>query len=125
MDEGALLFGTSSSKEMTDVKQIANQAGFPGLVCFNAPSLHRPPLHVYGLTPDYGDDWTAFATYYMENIWEGTGKPKMALMLLTTPPVTVPGRAVPRLTTRIEILWDGEVGKVSSTRLRPPQRQRH
>jgi branched-chain amino acid transport system substrate-binding protein len=31
---------------------------------------------------DYGDDWSAFARYYMENIWKGTGKPKMALHLL-------------------------------------------
>jgi branched-chain amino acid transport system substrate-binding protein len=31
---------------------------------------------------DYGDDWAAFARYYMDNIWKGTGKPKMALHLL-------------------------------------------
>jgi branched-chain amino acid transport system substrate-binding protein len=82
MDEKCLLFGTSSSKEMTAVMGIANQAEFPGLVCFNAPNLHRPPQHIYGQTPDYGDDWTAFATYYMKNVWKGTGKPKMALHLL-------------------------------------------
>jgi branched-chain amino acid transport system substrate-binding protein len=35
--------------------------------------------------PDYGDDWSAFATYYMENIWKGPGKPKMALHLLNNP----------------------------------------
>ena len=44
-------------------------------------NLH-PPLHIYGPTPDYGDDWVAFAKYYMANIWKGTGKPKMALQLL-------------------------------------------
>jgi branched-chain amino acid transport system substrate-binding protein len=82
MDEGALMFATSSSKEMTAAMEIANRAEFPGLVCFNAPNLHRPPLHIYGQTPDYGDDWTAFATYYMKNIWKGSGKPKMALHLL-------------------------------------------
>jgi branched-chain amino acid transport system substrate-binding protein len=31
---------------------------------------------------DYGDDWSAFANYYMNNIWKGPGKPKMALHLL-------------------------------------------
>src|SRR4030042_2504948 len=85
MDEKCLLFCTSSSKEMTAVMGIANQAGFPGLVCFNAPNLHRPPQHISGQTPDSGDDWTAFATYYMKNIWKGTGKPKMALHLLNNP----------------------------------------
>ena len=113
MDEGCLLFGTASSKEMTAVKEIANQAEFPGLVCFNAPSLHRPPQHVYGLTPDYGDDWTAFATYYMENIWQGQGKPKMALLLLNNP-TGYGARDAARAAADdlgIEILWDGEVGK--------------
>jgi len=113
MDENCLLFGTSSSKEMTDVKQIANQAAFPGLVCFNAPSLHRPPQHIYGLTPDYGDDWTAFTTYYMENIWEGAGKPKMALMLLNNS-TGYGARDAARAAADdlgIEILWDGEIGK--------------
>src|SRR4030042_106503 len=55
MAEKCLLFGTSSSKEMTAVMGIANQAEFPGLVCFNAPNLHRPPQHISGQTPDYGD----------------------------------------------------------------------
>jgi len=32
--------------------------------------------------PDYGDDWAAFARYYLDNIWKGSGKPKMALHLL-------------------------------------------
>ena len=35
--------------------------------------------------PDYGDDWTAFTQYYLNNIWKGTGKPKMALMVLNNP----------------------------------------
>ena len=65
--------------------EIANRAEFPGLACFNAPVLHRPPQHIYGQMPDYGDDWTAFARYYMENIWKGTGKPKMAMHLLNNP----------------------------------------
>jgi len=82
MDEGCLLFTTASSKEMSAAMEIANRAEFPGLVCFNAPILHRPPQHIYGQMTDYGDDWTAFADYYLKNIWKGTGKPKMALHLL-------------------------------------------
>ena len=35
--------------------------------------------------PDYGDDWTAFTQYYLKNIWKGTGKPRMALMLQNNP----------------------------------------
>jgi len=113
MDEGALLFGTSSSKEMTAVMQIANEAGFSGLVCFNAPNLHRPPQHIYGQTPDYGDDWSAFATYYMKNIWKGTGKPKMALLVLNNS-TGYGARDAARAAADglgIEILWDGQVGK--------------
>jgi len=67
---------------MTASMEIANRAEFPGLACFNAPILHRPPQHIYGQMTDYGDDWSAFANYYMENIWKGTGKPKMAMHLL-------------------------------------------
>ena len=82
MDQDCVLFATASSKEMSAAMEIANRAGFPGIVCFNAPILHRPPQHIYGQLPDYGDDWIAFARYYMENIWKGPGKPKMALHLL-------------------------------------------
>jgi branched-chain amino acid transport system substrate-binding protein len=113
MDEGVLLFTTSSSKEMQAAMEIANRAEFPGLVCFNAPSLHRPPQHIYGQTPDYGDDWTAFATYYMKNIWKGSGKPKMALLLLNNP-TGYGARDAARAAADglgIEILWDGQVGK--------------
>jgi len=67
---------------MTASMEIANRAEFPGLACFNAPILHRPPRHIYGQMTDYGDDWAAFASYYMENIWKGEGKPRMALHLL-------------------------------------------
>ena len=55
------------------------------LIEFTAPSLYRPPQHIYGQMPDYGDDWIAFTKYYVANIWKGTGKPKMALMLLNNP----------------------------------------
>jgi branched-chain amino acid transport system substrate-binding protein len=85
MDDGCLMYATASSKMMTASMEIANRAEFPGLACFNAPILHRPPQHIYGQMPDYGDDWTAFASYYMENVWEGPGKPKMALHLLNNP----------------------------------------
>jgi branched-chain amino acid transport system substrate-binding protein len=82
MDQDCVLFTTASSKEMSAAMEIANRAGFPSIVCFNAPILHRPPQHIYGQLPDYGDDWVAFAKYYMQNIWKGPGKPKMALHLL-------------------------------------------
>lgn len=82
MDEGCVLYATASSKMMSASMEIANRAGFPGIVSFNAPVLHRPPQHIYGQMPDYGDDWSAFAKYYMENIWTGPGEPKMAMHLL-------------------------------------------
>ncbi len=82
MDDGALMFTTHASKEMSAAMEIANRAEFPGMATFTAPNLYRPPEHIYGQMPDYGDDWGAFANYYMKNIWKGTGKPKMALHLL-------------------------------------------
>ena len=82
MDQGCLMFGTASSKMMSASMEIANRAEFPGMASFNAPILHRPPQHIYGQMPDYGDDWAAFAKYYMENIWKGSGKPRMAMHLL-------------------------------------------
>lgn len=85
MDEGCLLFTTASSTEITWAMEIANRAGFPGLAAFTAPGIYRPPKHIYGQMPDYGDDWTVFANYYMKNIWKGPGKPKMALHLLNNP----------------------------------------
>jgi branched-chain amino acid transport system substrate-binding protein len=85
MDEGCLFFTTSSSTEMGYIQEIANRAGFPGLVAYSSPSNYHPPQHIYGQMPDYGDDWTAFTKYYLENIWKGTGKPRMALMLLANP----------------------------------------
>jgi branched-chain amino acid transport system substrate-binding protein len=85
MDEGCLLFTTASSKEMSVAMESANRAGFPGISCFSAPSLYRPPQHIYGQTPDYGDDAIAFANFYMKNIWKGSGKPKFALHMLNNP----------------------------------------
>jgi len=82
MDEGCLMFTTSSSAMMTATMEVANRAEFPGLACFTSPNLYRPPQHIYGQMPDYGDDALAFAAYYMENIWEGPGKPKFALHML-------------------------------------------
>ena len=54
-------------------------------MAYSSPSNYHPPQHIYGQLPDYGDDWTAFTKYYLENIWKGSGKPKMALMLLNNP----------------------------------------
>ncbi|MBU2608142.1 MAG: ABC transporter substrate-binding protein [Chloroflexi bacterium] len=85
MDEGSLMYSTASSKMMASSMEIANRAGFPGLASFSSPILYRPPQHIYGQLPDYGDDWGAFASYYMKNVWKGSGKPKMALHLLNNP----------------------------------------
>jgi branched-chain amino acid transport system substrate-binding protein len=82
MDDGCLMFGTASSAMMTAAMESANRAGFPGLACFTSPTLYRPPQHIYGQMPDYGDDALAFTTYFMHNIWKGTGKPKFALEIL-------------------------------------------
>jgi len=82
MDEGCIMFNTASSAMMTACMEIANRAEFPGLASFGSPILYRPPQHIYGQMPDYGDDWIAFAKYYMENIWKGSGKPRMAMHLL-------------------------------------------
>jgi branched-chain amino acid transport system substrate-binding protein len=85
MNDGCIFFTTSSSTEMDFVREVANRAEFPGLVAYASPSNYHPPAHIYGQMPDYGDDWSAFATYYMKNIWKGSGKPKMALHLLNNP----------------------------------------
>jgi branched-chain amino acid transport system substrate-binding protein len=85
MDDGCLMFTTSASKEMEAAMETANRAEFPGMSCFSSTKMLRPPQHTYGQTPDYGDNWGAFANYYMKNIWKGTGKPKMALHLLNNP----------------------------------------
>lgn len=85
INDNVLIFGTASSKEGQAAMETANRAGIPGIVSFTAPSLYRPPQHIYGQLPDYGDDWIAFTNYYMKNIWKGSGKPKMALLLLNNP----------------------------------------
>jgi branched-chain amino acid transport system substrate-binding protein len=77
-----LLFTTQSSAMMTAAMGIANEEGLPGFAVFSSPAITQPPQHIFGQMPDYGDAWAAFAAYYLENIWEGTGKPKMALHLL-------------------------------------------
>ena len=82
MNAGCLLFTTNSSKMMMASAETANRAEFPGFAVFSAPVLTNPPQHIYAQMPDYGDDWAAFAKYYLDNIWQGTGKPKMALHLL-------------------------------------------
>jgi len=82
MDKGCLFFTTNSSAMMTASAEIANRAEFPGFAVFSAPALTNPPQHIYAQMPDYGDDWAAFSKYYLENIWQGEGRPKMALHLL-------------------------------------------
>jgi len=85
MEEGCLFYTVCSSKMMSSGMEIANRAGFPGLAGYSSPACIHPPKHIYAQQPDYGDDWAAFAKYYLENIWEGEGKPKMALHLLNNP----------------------------------------
>ena len=86
ISKGCLFFTTNDSKTMAASMEIANRANFPGFSVFSSPALIHPPQHIYGQTPDYGDDWAAFATYYLENIWQQEpGKPKMALLLLNNP----------------------------------------
>ncbi|MDP2919814.1 MAG: ABC transporter substrate-binding protein [Dehalococcoidia bacterium] len=83
IDEGYLFFTTASSAMMTAMMENANRASFPGIVAFSASNLTQPPQRIYGQTPDYGDDWAAFAKYYMSNIWKDKSrKPRMALHLL-------------------------------------------
>jgi branched-chain amino acid transport system substrate-binding protein len=78
MDEDCLLFSTSSSAMMTAAMGLANQNGFAGLAAFSSPYLYRPPEHIYGQLPDYGDYFLAFMNYYIDNT-TGTGKPKVPL----------------------------------------------
>ena len=85
MDDGCLFFTTNSSKMMSVSMAIANRAEFPGIASFSSPICTNPPKHIYAQMPDYGDDWAAFAGYYMANIWKGPGKPKMAMHLLNNP----------------------------------------
>jgi len=85
INSGCLFFTTNASKDMQASMTIANGAEFPGFTVFSAPSCTHPPQHIYAQMPDYGDDWAAFARYYLDNIWQGTGKPKMALLLLNNP----------------------------------------
>ncbi len=82
MSKDCLLFTTCSSAMMTASMEIANRAEFPGFAVFSSPNCTNPPKHIYAQLPDYGDDWAAFARYYLDNIWQGEGRPKMALHLL-------------------------------------------
>ncbi|ACZ61944.1 ABC transporter substrate-binding protein [Dehalococcoides mccartyi] len=85
MDKDCLLFTTCASKEMQASMEIANRASFPGFTVFSSPVCTHPAKHIYAQLPDYGDSWASFAKYYMENIWQGEGTPKMALMILQNP----------------------------------------
>ena len=82
IDEDCLFFTTASSAQMSAMMELANREAFPGFAAFSSTNITHPPQYIYGQTPDYGDDWAAFAKYYMENIWQGPGEPKMALHLL-------------------------------------------
>jgi branched-chain amino acid transport system substrate-binding protein len=113
MDEGCLMFSTSSSAMMTASMGLANQNGFAGLAAFSSPNLYRPPQHIYGQLPDYGDDFLAFMQYYLDNIWEGSGEPKVAIHALnnSTGKGAIDAARAYADQMGIEILWDGAVGK--------------
>ncbi len=113
IDAKCLMWSTSSSAMMTAAMGFANQHKFPGLVAFSAPNLYRPPQHIYGQLPDYGDDFIAFIRYYSKNIWKGSGKPKVAIHALnnSTGRGAVDAARAYASELGIEILWDGTVGK--------------
>ena len=113
MDEGCLMFSTSSSAMMTAAMGLANQYGFAGLAAFSSPNLYRPPQHVYGQLPDYGDDFLAFMQYYLDNIWDGDGMPKVAIHALnnSTGKGAIDAARAFAAEMGIEILWDGAEGK--------------
>ncbi len=85
INSGCLIFTTCSSAMMTASSEIANRNEYPGIAVFSSPALTNPPRHIYAQMPDYGDDWAAFAQYYLDNIWKGEGRPKMAMHLLNNP----------------------------------------
>jgi len=97
---------------MTAAMGLANQYGFPGLAAFSSPNLYRPPQHVYGQLPDYGDDFLAFMQYFLAT-WQGQGKPKVAIHALnnSTGKGAVDAARAYADELGIEILWDGAVGK--------------
>ena len=113
MDEGCLMFSTSSSAMMTASMGLANENEFAGLAAFSSPNLYRPPQHVYGQLPDYGDDFLAFMKYYLDNIWEGSGQPKVAIHALnnSTGKGAINAARAYADDMGIEILWDGAEGK--------------
>jgi len=113
MDEGCLMYTTSSSAMMTASMEVANRAGFSGMAAFSSPIIYRPPQHIYGQMPDYGDDFLAFAKYYMDKVWKGSGQPKFAIHSLnnSTGKGAIDAAIAYADSLGIEILWDGQVGK--------------
>jgi branched-chain amino acid transport system substrate-binding protein len=113
MDEGCVMFSTSSSAMMTASMGLANEYGFAGLAAFSSPNLYRPPQHVYGQLPDYGDDFLAFMRYYLDEIWQGSGQPKVAIHALnnSTGKGAINAARAFADDMGITILWDGAEGK--------------
>jgi branched-chain amino acid transport system substrate-binding protein len=113
MDEGCVMFSTSSSAMMTASMGLANEYGFAGLAAFSSPNLYRPPQHVYGQLPDYGDDFLAFMDYYFDEIWQGSGQPKVAIHALnnSTGKGAINAARAFAADMGITILWDGAEGK--------------
>ncbi|MBN1161127.1 MAG: ABC transporter substrate-binding protein [Dehalococcoidales bacterium] len=113
MDEGCVMFSTSSSAMMTASMGLANEYGFAGLAAFSSPNLYRPPQHIYGQLPDYGDDFLAFMDYYLDEIWQGSGQPKVAIHALNNSTGKGAINAARAFADEmgITILWDGAEGK--------------
>jgi branched-chain amino acid transport system substrate-binding protein len=113
MDEGCVMFSTSSSAMMTASMGLANEYGFAGLAAFSSPNLYRPPQHVYGQLPDYGDDFLAFMQYYLDEVWQGSGNPKVAIHALNNSTGQGAINAARAFADEmgITILWDGAEGK--------------
>jgi len=107
------MFSTSSSAMMTASMGLANEYGFAGLAAFSSPNLYRPPQHIYGQLPDYGDDFLAFMDYYLDEIWEGSGQPTVAIHALnnSTGKGAINAARAYAEEMGITILWDGAVGK--------------
>ena len=113
MDEGCVMFSTSSSAMMTASMGLANEYGFAGLAAFSSPNLYRPPQHIYGQLPDYGDDFLSFMDYYLDELWQGSGQPKVAIHALNNSTGLGAINAARAFADEmgITILWDGAEGK--------------
>ena len=85
IDENVLFIMTLSSHESETMMAITNRAGWVVNPSYSSVRGIHPPTKIYATQPGYEDGWTALAQYYLEEIWKGPGKPKMAMHLLDNP----------------------------------------